>query len=155
MIDKYTLRKQIVVNASQEKAFRAFTERFDTWWPRAHHIGDADLKRAVMEPGVGGRWYEIGVDGSECEWGHVVAWEPPNHLRLTWQLTSDWKYDPDFVTYVDVTFTPDGAGSTLVVLEHRNLNQYGEDYEKMLAGFNAGGGWAGLLAMFATEAQAG
>jgi uncharacterized protein YndB with AHSA1/START domain len=71
-----TFRTSITVEAPIERAFTVFTERFDAWWPRSHHIGTADMAEAMLEPRVGGRWHERGVDGSECEWGRVLAWDP-------------------------------------------------------------------------------
>ena len=82
-----SVNKEIVVQAP-ERAFRVFTENFDRWWPRSHHIGKADMKAAIMEPRTNGRWYERGVDGSECEWGYVIAWEPPHRVVLAWQLNN-------------------------------------------------------------------
>jgi uncharacterized protein YndB with AHSA1/START domain len=120
------IRKQIVVEAPQERAFRVFTDNIDAWWPREHHIGQAALKEAVLEPRANGRWYEKGEDGSECEWGKVLVWEPPRRLVLAWQIDGAWKYDADFVTELEVTFTPDGAKRTVVELEHRNLERFGE-----------------------------
>lgn len=120
------IRKQVVVEAPEERAFRVFTENFDAWWPREHHIGKAALAEAVLEPRVNGRWYERGVDGSECEWGKVLVWEPPRRLVLAWQINGAWQYDAGFVTELEITFTPDGPGRTRVDLEHRNLERFGE-----------------------------
>src|SRR5713226_9297284 len=78
-----------------EKAFRVFTSSFNTWWPRECHIGYAEMAEAILEPRDGGRWYERGVDGSECDWGRVLAWEPPHRLLVTWQVNGSWQYDPD------------------------------------------------------------
>jgi hypothetical protein len=64
-----------------------------------------------------GRWFEIGEDGSECNWGKVLAWEPPTRVLLAWQINGDWKYDASLVTEVEVTFTPLSAGETRVAFE--------------------------------------
>ena len=90
-----SVNKEIVVQAPPERAFRVFTENFDSWWPRGHHIGKADMKAAIMEGRPNGRWYELGVDGSECDWGRVGAWEPPHRYVMLWMLNADWEYDPD------------------------------------------------------------
>ena len=92
--------KQIVVETSQERAFQVFTDGIDRWWPREHHIGKSPLKRAVIEPQQGGRWYAICEDGTECDTGKVLAWDPPRRVLLAWQLTAKWEYDPSFVTEV-------------------------------------------------------
>ena len=96
------VRRQIVVEASPARAFAAFTEQLDAWWPRTHKIGKAPMKRAVMETKAGGRWFEIDDDGSECNWGKVLAWEPPRRLVLAWQINGRWQYDANLVTEVVV-----------------------------------------------------
>ncbi|BBY08194.1 SRPBCC family protein [Mycobacterium noviomagense] len=103
----------------------------------------------VVEPRSGGRWFERGVDGSECLWGRVAAWDPPRKVVLLWQIGADWQFDPNFETEVEVTFTDDGAGRTRVDLRHRNLERYGDSAEQMRAIFDDPSGWAGTLARFA------
>jgi uncharacterized protein YndB with AHSA1/START domain len=78
-----TVRKSVVVNAPIERAFDVFTAKFDTWWPRTHHIGEVEPFEAILEPRAGGRYYERGADGSECEWGEVLEFDPPTHLALS------------------------------------------------------------------------
>lgn len=148
-----SVQKEIVVEASPERAFRVFTEHFDSWWPRAHHIGKADLKAAIMEGKPNGRWYEVDVDGTECDWGYVMVWEPPHRLVLAWQLDGQWEYDPSLVTEVEVTFTPVGAAGTRVELEHRYLERFGELEPAARQGLESPEGWGGLLQMFADAAR--
>jgi uncharacterized protein YndB with AHSA1/START domain len=78
-----------------ELAFRVFTGSFGSWWPAEYHIGTADMAEAIIEPRDGGRRYGRGVDGSECDWGRVLAWDPPRLLVVTWQINGKWQYDPD------------------------------------------------------------
>ena len=70
-----TIRKQLMVEAPLDRAFRVFTANMGAWWPKEHHIGKATLKDCVIEPKVNGRWYELGEDGTACEWGKVLAWD--------------------------------------------------------------------------------
>ena len=148
-----SVMKELVVEAPQERAFRVFTERFDAWWPREHHIGKAPMKQAVLEGRAGGRWYELGEDGSRCEWGQVLVWDPPGRLVLSWQITGQWRYDEGFSTEVEVRFTPEGPRRTRVSLEHRNLDRFGPAAEQMKQSFGADGGWSGLLKLFARLAE--
>jgi uncharacterized protein YndB with AHSA1/START domain len=149
------VRKSIRVEASPEHAFEVFTSGIGRWWPKSHKIGSADLDRPVIEPRAGGRWYELDVDGSECEIGKVLAWDPPARLLLAWQLNAHWQFDPDLVTEVEVLFTPDGSG-TRVDLEHRHLERLGETAEGFREAIDAPGGWGGLLALYAeASAKAG
>jgi len=146
------VRKSIVVNAAPERAFHIFTSGIGRWWPKTHKIGKADLDRPVIEPHEGGRWYELDVDGSECEIGKVAAWEPPSRLLLIWQLTPEFTFDPGLVTEVEVTFTPDGAG-TRVDLEHRHIERMGEKADAMRESVSGPGGWPALLQLYADEAN--
>lgn len=147
------VRKRIIVNTSQERAFRVFTAGIDRWWPREHHIGKSPLRRAVLEERAGGRWYAVCEDGSECEVGKVLSWEPPHRLLLAWQITADWQHDPSFVTEVEVTFTALGPSQTQVELEHRDLERYGDKAAAFRKAVDSGGGWPKILEQFANEAK--
>ena len=147
------VRKQFTVAATPERAFEVFTAGFARWWPGAsHHIGQAPYKTAVLEPRVGGRWYEIGEDGSQCEWGDVLAWEPPSRLLLAWRIGADWQYHADLETEVEVTFVAEKDG-TRVTLEHRRLERMGEAAESLRVQIDSEGGWTGILALYAAEAS--
>jgi uncharacterized protein YndB with AHSA1/START domain len=108
----------------------------------------------VLEPKAGGRWYEIGEDGQQCNWGKVLAWEPPKRLLLAWQINGNWKYDPDLVTEVEVTFTPVAGGATRVDLEHRNLERFGDKIEPIRTMIDSENGWTGILKVYAESAEA-
>ena len=145
------VRKTLTVAASPARAFEVFTAGFDRWWPRSHSIGDSPLKAAVIEPRKGGRWFGLLENGTEAEWGDVLAWEPPRRLVLAWRIGANWQYDPQLLTEVEVIFTPEGEG-TRVDFEHRHLERMGEGAEAVRASFDSEGGWTGLLQMFAAEA---
>jgi uncharacterized protein YndB with AHSA1/START domain len=148
-MDVTSVRKTVTVDASRERCFEVFTTGFDSWWPRGHHIGGAEMAEAVMEPRAGGRWYERDVDGSECDWGRVLVFERPSRLVLAWQINGEWKYDPSLVTEVEFTFTELAPRSTRVDVEHRNLDRFGEHTDAMRAAFGSDGGWNGLMERFA------
>ena len=145
------VRKSIFVDAPQALAFDVFTSGIGRWWPKSHKIGPADLDKPIIEPRAGGRWYELDTDGSECEIGKVAVWEPPARLVLTWQLTAEFKFDPNLVTEVEVQFMPEGSG-TRVNLEHRHLERLGGTADKLREAIDSPGGWSGLLALYAQAA---
>jgi uncharacterized protein YndB with AHSA1/START domain len=149
-------RTAITVEAPIERAFKVFTAGFDSWWPRAHHVLDAELAEVVLEGSVGGRWFERGVDGAECDWGRVLEWDPPSAIALAWHLNAEFKYDPDpsKASRVDVRFIAEGAGSTRVELEHSELDRVGESWAHLLSEISADGGWTTLLGRFAKAAAA-
>jgi len=147
-----TIRKEIVVEANQRSAFEVFTAELREWWPLvSHHIGAMTPEAAIIEPFVNGRWFERAVDGSECDWGRVIVWNPPHHLVLTWCINSRWQFDATLTTEVDVRFTPEGDGRTRITLEHRHLDRYGTDADKIRGIFDSEGGWTGILQKYASR----
>jgi uncharacterized protein YciI/uncharacterized protein YndB with AHSA1/START domain len=147
-----SIKKQLVVKAPVERAFRVFTEGIDRWWPREHHIGASPLKQLLIEPKQGGRWYAKCQDGSECDTGRVLVWEPPTRLVLSWQITSQWQFDANFVTEVEVRFTKEGPTQTRVDFEHRNLERYGDAAEGIIAQLGDPKGWVGTLEKYVDTA---
>lgn len=154
--DLNSVRKVMSVEAPVAVAWRVFTEQMGTWWPlTAYKIGKANAVDAIIEPRVGGRWYERGDDGSTCDWGSVLSWEPPSRLVLSWDITADWQYDPDLKTEIEICFIAEGKDATRVQLEHRKLDRYGPRRDEMRRIFETDGDWGRLLAMFAARAAQG
>ena len=123
------VRKSITVNATVEHAFDVFTAGYDSWWPREHHIGTAPLTEAVIEGRAGGRCYSKQADGTECDWGQILTWDPPHRFVLAWQINPEWKYEPDLAksSEVEVRFSPEPDGGTRVDLDgFHGLNQVGD-----------------------------
>ena len=146
--------KDIDVNAPPARAFEVFTGF--RWWPKSHSIlaSKSPQVAVVIEPKVGGRWYERGEDGSECDWGKVLVWEPPKRMVMTWMLDSTFQVNPKVVTEIEVTFTAIGAGKTHVSLEHRLFDRYAEEGEKIRAAVDSPDGWPDLIKAFAEAAVA-
>lgn len=154
VIDPNRVNKTINVRAAQETAWRVFTEKMGTWWPLAvNKIGKAKAIDAVVEPYKGGRWYERGEDGSTCEWGTVLAWEPYSRLVLSWDISADWQPDPSLKTEIEVRFIATGSNATCVELEHRLLDRYGARRDEMRRVFDTEGDWGRVLALFAQAAE--
>lgn len=151
MIRPAPVRKSVKVSAPPERAFDVFANGIGRWWPKSHHISKEDLDLVVIEPRAGGRWYELAVDGSECEVGKVLEWDPPFRLLLAWQLRHDFSYDPDLITEVEVTFAPEGDG-TRVNLEHRNLERLGDHAETLRTSIDSPNGWGLLLQLYSEAA---
>jgi hypothetical protein len=145
----HPVRKQIVVRAPQATCFEVFTARMGSWWIPSHSIGDEPQADVVVEPHAGGRWYERGEGGAECDWGRVLVWEPPARVVLAWQIGASWAFDAELRTEVEVRFEATGPESTTVTLEHRGLDGFGDHAEDMRSRFDSEGGWSGLLQRFA------
>lgn len=152
-----SIQKTITVKASQQRAFRVFTEELDSWWPRTHHIGKSPMTKTVLQGELGGRCYSEQADGSECDWGRIVLWEPPRRFVMAWLINTQWQPEPDAskCSEVEVNFTPQPDGSTRVDLEHRRFSRMGPDGEKMREAVASPGGWGSLLEMFAKKAEEG
>jgi uncharacterized protein YndB with AHSA1/START domain/uncharacterized damage-inducible protein DinB len=150
------VHKSVTVKADVEHAFKVFTDGFDTWWPRGHHIGKKPMQKAVIEPRVGGRCFGREADGVECQWGTVTAWEPPRRLAIAWHIAPNFQVvdvDPSKSSEVEVRFTPEPDGMTRVDLDHRHLERHGADFEKLRTSVSGPGGWGGLLQMFGRTAN--
>lgn len=147
------VRKSLVVTADVQRSFQAFTSRMGSWWPRTKTIGASPPVAVIIEPRPGGRWYERGEDGSECEWGKVLQWDPPARLVLAWQIDGNWKYNPSCITEVEVNFTVLSATQTRVDFEHRHLERLGENAQAVRDMLNSG--WGGLLELYSASAQSG
>jgi len=81
-----TVQTSVVVAAPVERAFSVFTDGIATWWHPDHHILEAELAEMVFEPRVGGHIVDRGVDGSECRWARVLAYEPPARVAFSWDI---------------------------------------------------------------------
>lgn len=142
------VRKQLVVKASQSRAFAVFTGEMSGCWPATRSVLKSPLKESIIEPRVGGRWYAVGEDGSTCQTAYVIAWQPPQSLVLAWQINADWKYDPELITEVEVRFIAEGSGATRIELEHRYLERMGEKAAAARDAVDSPRGWDGILEAF-------
>jgi uncharacterized protein YndB with AHSA1/START domain len=149
-----SIRREIVVPVPAERAFAVFTDGMTSWWPPEHHIGSAPIEEIVIEPREGGRWYTRHMDGTETSTGHVVEWEPGERVVITWQIGADWKYHVDLVTTIEIRFVAEAPDRTRVLLEHRDLDAYGAEGEKMREMFEQPGAWEATLAAFAAGVAA-
>jgi uncharacterized protein YndB with AHSA1/START domain len=152
--DPNSVRKIVRVQAPQALAWQVFTQQMGIWWPLSvYKIGNANAVDAVIEPHVGGRWYERGDDGSTCDWGRVLAWEPPSRLVLSWDINADFQYVPGLNTEIEIRFIAEGQRDTRVELEHRYFDRFGDRRDQMREIFDKTGDWGQLLLSFAGAAE--
>ena len=146
-----SVRTQIVVDAPIERAFSVFTKEFDRIKPREHNMLDVEIAETVFEPREGGRIYDRGVDGSECDWARVLAYEPPHRVVFSWDISPQWQIETDHAktSEVEVLFISETPKRTRVELEHRNLDRHGEGWESERDGVGSEGGWPLYLQRFA------
>ena len=146
-----SVRAEIVVDAPIELAFQVFTEDFDQIKPRSHNMLSVDIAQTVLEPHAGGRVYDRGVDGSECDWARVLAFEPPNRLVIGWLINPRWQVESDLepTSEVDVQFIAETPERTRVVLEHHDLDRHLEGWEGLRDGVSGDEGWPLYLQRFA------
>lgn len=150
------VRASVEVRAPIERAFGVFTEEIGSWWNPDHHILEGELAEMVFEPRVGGHVYDRATDGSECRWARVLAFEPPDRFVISWDINLQWKLetDPARTSEIEVRFTAQGEGRTMVELEHRNLDRHGEGWEGMRDAVGSPGGWTAGMQAFADAVNA-
>jgi uncharacterized protein YndB with AHSA1/START domain len=146
-----SIQNSIVVDAPIERAFAVFTDDFGSFKPREHNMLQVDIAETVFETHVGGHIYDRGVDGSECRWARVLAFEPPNRVVFSWDISPQWRIetDPDRTSEVEVRFIAETPERTRVELEHRNLDRHGEGWEGVREGVHGDQGWPLYLGRFA------
>jgi uncharacterized protein YndB with AHSA1/START domain len=146
-----TIRHSIVVEAPIEKAFRVFTEDFGRFKPPEHNLLGIDIAETVFEPRVGGHVFDRGVDGRVCRWARVLAYEPPNRVVISWDISPYWQIetDPDKTSEVEVRFHVESPARTRVDLEHRHLDRHGEGWEGVRDGVDSDQGWPLYLDRYA------
>jgi uncharacterized protein YndB with AHSA1/START domain len=151
-----SVHTSIVVEAPVERAFSVFTEDIGSWWNPDHHLLEGELAEMVFEPRVGGHVYDRGVDGSECRWARVLAYEPPNRVVISWDINTRWELETDLdrTSEVEVRFVAESADLTRVELEHRNLDRHGEGWEGMRDAVGSPDGWPLGLKGFAARLTA-
>jgi uncharacterized protein YndB with AHSA1/START domain len=150
-MEQTSIRTEIVVEAPIERAFRVFTEDFDRVKPREHNMLSVEIAETVFEARAGGRVFDRGVDGSECQWARVLAYEPPNRVVFSWDISPQWQPESDLekASEVEARFIAETAQRTRVVLEHRNLDRHGEGWPGERDAIGGEGGWPLYLRRFA------
>ena len=99
------------------------------------------MKNAVIEPRTGGRWYEIGEDSAQCDWGEVLGMGAAIAAVACLAHPGDWQFDPSLLTEVEINFIPLHENSTRVELEHRLLENLGDAAEATRQTFESEHGW--------------
>ncbi len=138
-----SVRHSVVVDAPIERAFEIFTDGFGRFKPPEHNMLGVDIEETVFEPRVGGNVYDRGIDGSECRWSRVLAYEPPDRVVISWDISPYWQIesDPDKTSEIEVRFVSEGTNRTRVELEHRHIERHGEGWEGVRDGVDNDQGW--------------
>lgn len=148
---KTSVKHSIVVEAPIERAFKVFTEDFGSFKPAEHNLLRVPIAETVFEPRVGGYLYDRGTDGSECRWARMLAYEPPNLVRLSWNISPQWliETDPARTSEWEVRFTAETPERTRVEIEHRHLERHGEGWASVRDGVDGDQGWPLYLKRYA------
>jgi uncharacterized protein YndB with AHSA1/START domain len=149
-----SIRHEIVVHAPIARAFSVFTDDFGSFKPPEHNMLSVEIAETVFEPRAGGAVYDRGVDGSECHWARVLAYEPPDRVLISWDINPQWRIetDPAKTSEVEVRFIAEAPERTRVELEHRNLDRHGDGWEAVREGVDGAAGWPLYLHRFADVA---
>jgi len=151
-----SVRSSTVVDAPIEHAFSVFTDGIGSWFPSQYNLLEVEIAERVFEPRVGGQVYDRGTDGSECHWARVLAYEPPERVTISWDISPHWQIetDPAKTSEVDVRFIAETPERTRVELEHRNIDRHGDGWEQTREAVEGEGGWSGCLQSFAERVAA-
>jgi uncharacterized protein YndB with AHSA1/START domain len=138
-----TVRRQVVVPVPIEEAFSGFTTRFGDFKPPEHNLLGVPIAETVFEAHVGGAIVDRGVDGSECRWARILAFDPPTRVIFSWDIGPTWQLetDPASASEVEVRFVAESPGRTRVELEHRHLDHHGPDWQSVRDGVADDQGW--------------
>jgi uncharacterized protein YndB with AHSA1/START domain len=155
-VDDATVRKAVTVPVSQGTAFAVFTERIGDFKPPEHNLLSVPIAETVLEPHEGGAIIDRGVDGSECRWARILAFEPPSRLVFSWDIGPTWQIesDPARTSEVEVRFVAEGPRATRVEIEHRHLDRHGPGWEGIGGAVDSEAGWPLYLERFAALAGA-
>jgi uncharacterized protein YndB with AHSA1/START domain len=150
------VRHQVVVNVPVERAFALFVDKFDAIKPREHNLLSVPIAETVFETHAGGHIYDIGIDGSRCEWARVLVYEPPSRVIFSWDIGPTWQIesDPNKTSEVEVRFVAESADRTRVELEHRHLERHGTGWRSVADGVDGDAGWPLYLARYAEQVAA-
>jgi uncharacterized protein YndB with AHSA1/START domain len=145
------VRNHVVVDAPIARAFTVFTERFGDFKPPEHNLLAVPIAETVFEQHVGGHIYDRGVDGSECRWARILAYEPPNRVVFSWDVSPQWQIEtePDNTSEVEIRFFAETPQRTRVQLEHRNIDRHGPGWQAVSDGVGGDAGWPLYLARYA------
>ena len=145
------VRQSVVVEAPIERAFKVFTEGFGSFKPAEHNLLPVKIAETIFEPRVGGHVYDRGVDGSECRWARVLAYEPPDRVVFSWDISPQWQIEtePDNTSEVEVRFVAETPQRTRVELEHRHLDRHGPGWQAVSDGVAHDEGWPLYLTRYA------
>jgi uncharacterized protein YndB with AHSA1/START domain len=149
------VRQSTLVRCDRQRTFGTFVRTIGAWWPVMPFSAGCDRVRDVtFQQRPGGRVYETWQDGTEVDWGELLAWEPPERFVMTWNVTS-------VPTEVELTFTELGPSLTRVAVEHRGWERLTDEQlaaDCALAGGYSGGafarGWAHILSCLSFAAEA-
>jgi uncharacterized protein YndB with AHSA1/START domain len=149
--DDSVVRRKVVVDAPIDRAFVAFVEHFGDFKPPEHNLLGVEITETRFEPKVGGHIYDRGADGSECRWARVLAYEPPDRLVFSRDISSQWQLESDEskASEVEVRFVAETPDRTRLELEHRYLDRHGPGWESLRDGVDSDGGWPLYLARYA------
>lgn len=146
-----TVRRHIVVNAPLAEAFKVFTQRFGDFKPREHNLLSSPIVATVFEERVGGHIYDRAEDGSECRWARILAFEPPERVVFSWDISPRWQIEtkPELTSEVEVRFIAETSQRTRVELEHRHIDRHGAGWESLRDGVDNDAGWPFYLRRYA------
>lgn len=152
--DSKAIHQRVTVECPLEEAFARFVDDLARWWPREYTWSGDVLEKIGIEPREGGMCFEVGPHGFRCDWGRVLAFEPPHRLELSWQIGPNREPVPDeqAASTVELRFAPEGDQATRVEFEHRGFERHGESADAYREALASEQGWPYILGRYAAGA---
>ena len=139
------IEKTITVPCSPEQAFDIFLTGMGSWWPLDKFtysaMKGAPAKDVRIDPRPGGGITEIGADGAETSWGHVVDYAPHSHMELRFHIPAPGHEDGG-QSLLRIAFAPVDGG-TRVDLRQSDFEAIGEMGEPSSKGYSQG--WVAIF----------
>jgi uncharacterized protein YndB with AHSA1/START domain len=157
MPDVEPIKRTFAVPAPPERAFAVFTDGFASWYPAEYTWSAEALETIGIEPREGGMCFERGPHGFRCDWGRVLAWEPPGRLVLAWHVgpRREPQPDPSHASEIEVRFEAEEPSATRVEFEHRDFARHGDGADEYRAAMDSEQGWDYILGRFSVALGGG
>ena len=137
------VHKSVTIARPPDVAFKIFVEEIAQWWPVDKYSFLGPDATPIIEPRVGGRFYETSPDGREYTIGEVLRYEPGVRLTYTWNHR-----EGKGTTEIDIRFSSVDAG-TRVDVAHSGFEKLADD--TLAAGYSTG--WDEVLGYFTRHAE--
>lgn len=135
----FQIEQEISIGAPRERVYDALTQRIGDWW--AYRLGEDKNSPLLLEPKIGGAFYEDFGNGQGALWGTVTYLKKPEEIRLQGLLGMHGAVNSSYKYVLE-----DKGFSTMLKLSHHAVGLIEPGWEE---GHRKG--WGELLGVFLKE----